>query len=206
MSFSGSQMSSRPPRETEGLEAHRFQGDVAGQDHQVGPGDLPAVLLLDRPEQPARLVEVAVVGPAVEGRKALAAVAGAAAAVAGAVGAGAVPGHADEQRSVVAEVRRPPVLRLGHQFAEVLLHGLQVETLELFGVVEILAHRIGLGGMLVQDIELQLVRPPVLVRRAAAGRMFVTFARHRALAAFIHGIHSFRCMAVERRCRPAFVL
>ena len=163
-----------PAAETEGLETHRFQGDVAGEDHQVGPGNFPAVLLLDRPEQSARLVEVHIVGPAVEGRKALAAVACAAAAVAGAVGAGAVPRHTDEQRSVVAEVRRPPVLRLRHQFTEVLLHGLQVETLELFSVVETLAHRIGLGGMLVQDIELQLVRPPVSVRRAAAGSVFVS--------------------------------
>ena len=67
--------------ETEGLETHRLQGDVARQDQEVGPGDLPAVLLLDRPEQPARLVQVRVVGPAVEGREALLAGAGAAAAV-----------------------------------------------------------------------------------------------------------------------------
>src|SRR5208282_5964661 len=125
-----------PAGETEGLETHRFQGDVAGEDHEVGPGNFPAVLLLDRPEQSARLVEVRIVGPAVEGCKALAAVARAAAAVAGAVGAGAVPRHTDEQRSVVAEVRRPPVLRLRHQLTEVLLHGLQVETLELLRVVE----------------------------------------------------------------------
>jgi hypothetical protein len=32
---------------------------------------------------------------------------------------------------------------------EILLHGLQVETIELFGVIEILAHWISLGGMLV---------------------------------------------------------
>ena len=159
--------------ETEGLESHRFQGDVAGEDHQVGPGNLPAVLLLDRPEQATRLVQADVVGPTVERREALLAPATAAAAVADAVGAGAVPRHADEQRSVVTEVRRPPVLRLRHQFTEVLLHGLQVETLELFSVVEILAHRIGLGGMLVQDIELQLVRPPVSVRRAAGSEFFI---------------------------------
>ena len=36
--------------ETEGFEAHRFEGDVARQDHQVGPGNLAAILLLDRPE------------------------------------------------------------------------------------------------------------------------------------------------------------
>ena len=41
-----------------GLEAHRLQRAVAGQDHQVGPGNSLAILLLDRPEQPARLVEV----------------------------------------------------------------------------------------------------------------------------------------------------
>jgi hypothetical protein len=60
-----------PAAEAEGLEAHRLEGAVAGEDHQVGPGDLVAVFLLDRPEQPARLVEVHVVGPAVERRKAL---------------------------------------------------------------------------------------------------------------------------------------
>jgi hypothetical protein len=57
--------------EAEGLEAHRFERDVAGQDDQVGPRDVAAVLLLDRPQQAARLVEVAVVGPAVQRREAL---------------------------------------------------------------------------------------------------------------------------------------
>ena len=99
-----------PAAEAEGLEAHRLQGAVAGEDHQVGPRDLVAVFLLDRPEQPARLVEVGIVGPAVEGRKALGAGPRAAAAVAGAVGARAVPRHADEERPVVTEVGRPPVL------------------------------------------------------------------------------------------------
>jgi hypothetical protein len=51
---------------------------VAGEDHQVGPGNLLAVLLLDRPEQAAGLVEVAVVGPAVDRRETLVAGAGAA--------------------------------------------------------------------------------------------------------------------------------
>ena len=129
--------------EAEGLEAHRLQRDVAGEDHQVGPGELAAVLLLDRPQQAPRLVEVRVVGPAVERREALLPGAGAAAAVGDAVGAGAMPGHADEQSAVVAEVRRPPVLRVGHQGMQVLDHGVQVEALELLGVVELLAHRIG---------------------------------------------------------------
>ena len=157
--------------ETERLEAHRFQRNVAREDHQVGPRNLPAILLLDRPEEPARLVQTDVVRPAVERREALLAPAAAAAAITGAVSAGAVPRHANEQRAVVAEVRRPPVLRVGHQRREIFLHRRQIEALELLCVVEVLAHRIGLGGMLVQEIELQLVRPPVLVRGAAAGGM-----------------------------------
>jgi hypothetical protein len=60
-----------PAGEAEGLEPHRLERDVAGEDHQVGPRDLLPVLLLDRPEQTARLVEVRVVGPAVQRREAL---------------------------------------------------------------------------------------------------------------------------------------
>ena len=131
-----------PAAESKGLETHRFKGDVAGKNHQVGPGNPPAVFPLDRPEQSPCLVEVGVVGPAVERREALAAVACAAAAVAGAVGAGTVPRHADEKRSVVAEVRRPPWLRLRHQRTEILFHGFEVEALELFAVVESLSHGI----------------------------------------------------------------
>ena len=94
----------------EGLEAHRIERNVAGEHDQVGPGNLAAVFLLDRPNQPPRLVEAHIVGPAVERRKTLCAAARAAAAIADAVGARAVPGHADEKRPVVAVVSRPPVL------------------------------------------------------------------------------------------------
>ena len=133
--------------ETEGLEAHRLQRDVAGEDHQVGPGDLAAVFLLDRPQQAARLVEVGVIGPGVERREALLTGAGAAAAVGDAVGAGAVPGHADEQAAIVTEVGRPPFLRVRHQGTQVLDHGVEVEGLEFLGVVELFAHRIGGGAL-----------------------------------------------------------
>src|SRR5882672_4504528 len=96
--------------EAEGLEAHRFEGDVARKDHQIGPGDLAAVLLFDRPEQAAGLVEADIVRPTVERCESLLAPAAAAAAIKSAVRAGAVPRHANEQRTVMAEVRRPPGL------------------------------------------------------------------------------------------------
>jgi hypothetical protein len=82
--------------EAEGLQAHRFQRHGAGQHDEVGPGQVAAVLLLDRPDQAARLVQAHVVGPAVQRRKPLRPGARTAAAIGDAVGAGAVPGHADE--------------------------------------------------------------------------------------------------------------
>jgi len=96
--------------ETEGLEAHGLQRHVAGEHEQVGPGQLASVFLLDRPQQAPGLVQRSVVRPAVERRETLLTATGTAAAIGDAIGAGAVPGHADEQPAVVAEVRRPPVL------------------------------------------------------------------------------------------------
>ncbi len=46
---------------------------------------------------------------------------------------------------------------------EVLLQGIEVELLELLGVVELLAHRIGQGRVLVENLQVQLIRPPVIV-------------------------------------------
>src|SRR5262249_39569724 len=85
-----------PEAEAERPERHRFVATVAGEDEQIGPGDLPAVLLLDRPEQPARLVEARVVGPAVEGGEALSAGAATAPAIGDAVRACGMPAHPDE--------------------------------------------------------------------------------------------------------------
>ena len=85
-----------PPGKPERFEAHRLQRDVASQDHQVGPGNPVAVPLFDRPQQPPRLVEVRVVGPAVERGEPLGAVARPPTAVADSVGARAVPCHPNE--------------------------------------------------------------------------------------------------------------
>src|SRR6185312_13358939 len=68
--------------ETKCLEAHRLESDIAGENHQVGPRGFAAVFLFDRPQQPARLVEVYVVGPAIEWREALLPSSGTAAAIA----------------------------------------------------------------------------------------------------------------------------
>ena len=173
-----------PAGETERLEAHRLQGDVAGEHDQVGPGELAAVFLLDRPQQPPRLVEVRVVRPAIEWREALRAAAGSAAAVADAVRAGAVPRHTDEERPVVTVIGRPPLLRIRHQRSQVLDDGVQVEALELLGVVERAAHRIGLGGVLVERSQVELIRPPLPVRHVRENGMDMAAGRRDGALAF----------------------
>ncbi len=131
--------------ESEGFQSHGLQCAVSGEDHEVRPRNLPPVLLLDRPQQEPRLVEVHVVGPAVQRREALRAGAGTASTIADAVRSSAMPRHPDEERSIVPVVGRPPVLRSRHQRIEILLYGLQVEALELLRIVELLVHRVGQG-------------------------------------------------------------
>src|SRR5581483_3337073 len=124
---------------------------------------------------------------AVEWGEALAAVARATPAVAGAIGAGAVPRHANEQRPIVTEVRRPPALRVRHHRVQVTLERGEVEGLQLLRVVEAGPHRVRLRRALAQQIEAQLVRPPVAVRRSAAcgvGKGALALVRHGLLLGF----------------------
>ena len=143
-----------------GLEAHGLIGHGAGEDDQVGPAQLVAILLLNRPQQAARLVQVGVIRPAIEGREALVTRTGATAAVGDTVGARSMPGHADHQAAVVTPVRRPPVLTVGHQVHQVLLDRLDVELFDLFTIVVAVIQWIGFGIMLMQDVEVERIRPP----------------------------------------------
>ncbi|MNL31305.1 hypothetical protein D3C87_1530860 [compost metagenome] len=88
--------------------------------------------------------------------------------VTGTVGAGGVPGHAHEERAIVAEVGGPPVLGVGHQCRQVAFDRCKIQGLERFGIVEALVHGVGQGRVLVQDLQIQLVRPPVTVGCATA--------------------------------------
>ena len=124
-----------PSGEPQRFEAHGFERDVARENHQVGPGDLPTILLLDRPEQAPRLIQAHVVRPTVERRETLLAPPATAAPIADSVGAGAVPGHADEQRTIVAEVRRPPILRVGHQRIPTLSRSGQLSDRIIFSIL-----------------------------------------------------------------------
>src|SRR5581483_5033333 len=114
----------------------------------------------------------------------------AAAAVIDAVGSRGVPRHADEERTVMAVVRRPPVLRVGHQDVQVLNHGIEIKALKLLGVVELFAHRIGKFRLLMQTCKVQSFRPPVAVAPYACRCVLVRAVRKRALR---FGGHDFSC-------------
>jgi hypothetical protein len=62
------------------------------------------------------------------------------------------------------------------------LQGIQIERLEFLGVIELLAHRIRLRRLLVESLQVQLIRPPMLVRRGPNRRVSVRSAQYRALA------------------------
>ena len=166
-----------------GLQAHRVQRAIARQDHQIGPRNCIAVFLLDRPQQAARLIKVHVIWPRVQRRKPLRASSGPPAPVAGAVSSGRMPRHANEQRAVMAPISRPPILAIGHQRCKVSLQGRQVQLAEGLCIGKIRAHRVGLRRMLVQDFQVQLVRPPVFVGTGGKGGLAAsavhdgTFAR-----------------------------
>ena len=155
--------------ESEGLETHRIQRDIARQNHQVGPRNFAAVLFLDRPQQSTRLVQVSIVRPAVERRETLTPIARATTTIAGTVSPRAVPCHANEKWPIMTKVRRPPVLRIGHQGMQILFHRFKIKALELGRVIKLIAHRVGLGGVLMKNAQVELVGPPVAVRGAGRG-------------------------------------
>ena len=64
---------------------------------------------------------------------------------------------------------------------QVLDHGVQIEALELLSVVERLSHRIGEGRVLVQNLQVELVRPPARIRRGPSHRVSASANIYRAL-------------------------
>ena len=151
-----------------GLQTHGLVGHVAGENKQVSPRQLVAVLPLDGPQQTAAFVKVAVVRPGVQGGKSLGTRACAATAVGDTVGAGCVPGQTNHQATVVTPVSGPPGLAVGHQCSEVFLNSRNVELLDFLTVVEALEW-VGLGVVLVEDVQVQGGGPPLHVGRRAGG-------------------------------------
>ena len=122
--------------------------------------------------------------------------------IANAVGAGAVPRHANEERPVMAIIGRPPILRIRHQGMQILDHGIEVEGLEFRRIIERHAHRIGLGGVLVENMQVQLVRPPITIDPGQNSLVSLAAAHDRALA-FVRHFLSSLCFDLRQTSRSS---
>ena len=156
-----------------GLEARLLESHVAREDHQVGPRNLGAVLLLQRPQQAPRLVEVGIVRPAVQRRETNRAIRRTTATVRHAIGARAVPGQTNEETAIGAVISRPPILRGRQQRRQVLLERRHVELGVLLGIVERRPHRVARRRVLVQHAQVELIRPPIGVGHHARRRLAI---------------------------------
>ena len=93
-----------------------------------------------------------------------------------------MPGHTDHETAVVTPVGGPPLLTVSHESVEIFLERLEIELLNFLAVVEARAHRVGLGIMLVQDVEVQRLRPPFHIGHAGLCRT----AMHHRTFTFAH--------------------
>ena len=178
-----------PTAKAKRLQAHGFNGAIAGQDEHIGPGNLVAVFLLHRPQQAARLVQIAVIRPGVFRREAMRAIGSATPAISGAIRAGSMPGHTHKEGPVMPVIRRPPGLRHGHQRKNILLQRRKIELLERFGIAEAGIHRVGFGGLLAQDAQIQLIGPPIIIGARAEARRGGLAMHHRAFAHALVRVH-----------------
>ena len=196
----------RPPtRKPEGLKSHRLQRHVPGQHHQVRPGNLVAILLLDRPQQPPRLVQIAIVRPAVQRRKPQRPKPRSPATIRHPIRPRTVPRHPNKERTIMPVIRRPPCLRRRHQLLQILPHRLQIQLLKRLRIIKITSQRIPLVRVLMQNLQVQLLRPPVAIRHGSGGSVALRTrlgAHHRALADVFHGVFS-SLVRVVGQTRPS---
>jgi hypothetical protein len=73
--------------------------------------------------------------------------------------------------TLFAGIGNSPVLRLGHQLVQVLLQALVVQSLEGLRIAEVLGEWVGDVSVLTENVELELIGPPVGVARAAAANV-----------------------------------
>ena len=87
----------------------------------------------------------------------------------------------------MAIVRRPPVLAVGHKGMQVLFDRVEIKPLDLGLIVKIRTHRICFHVMLVQNVQVQRLGPPVGGRLRLRG---IAPMHHRTFAsAFVMYVH-----------------
>ena len=114
---------------------------------------------------------------------------GTTATIGGTIGAGSMPGHTHKEGPVMPVIRRPPGLGHGHQRKNILLQRRKIELLECFGIAEARIHRVGFGGLLAQDAQIQLIGPPIIIGACAEARRGGLAMHHRAFAHALVRVH-----------------
>ena len=115
-----------------------------------------------------------------------------------------MPCETDHQATIMTPIRRPPVLAVSQNRFYVILDSLKVQRFDRFLVVIVDIHRIRACAVLVKNIEVQRVRPPLGYRGSAAGITAV----HDGAAAnffcvhFIHGSLHLKTRHGEAKCSP----
>jgi hypothetical protein len=64
-----------------------------------------------------------------------------------------MPCHSDEQRTIMPEISRPPILGASHEIEYFLFEYLQINALEFLCIVESLLHGVGKGRMLTKNVQ-----------------------------------------------------
>ena len=81
----------------------------------------------------------------------------------------------------------PPVLAVGHKRPKILLKGVDVQALHGLAVVKVL-QRVGLGVVLVKNVQVQGIGPP---GHGCAGLVGVAAVHHGALSGWVSHLISF---------------
>ena len=165
-----------------GRQTHDLERDIARQRDQIGPGQRAAIFLLDRLQQAAGFVRIAIIPPAADRGEALHRRARAAAPIGNAIGARRVPGHADHLRTIIAIVGRPPGHGRIQEGLDVVLQLGEIDLVECLGIIEVGPHRIGGQTVLVQQLDPQTIWIPVFKRWRRAERAADTVSAKRAFA------------------------
>ena len=63
----------------------------------------------------------------------------------------------------MAIVGWPPILRCRHNLIDIFFQLINVNILNSLGIIEIIVHRIRLRRVMAENLQVQLIRPPVLV-------------------------------------------
>ena len=87
-------------------------------------------------------------------------------------------------------VARPPLPGICHECIKVVLERLQIELFKFLRIVELFSHRVAQGRMLMEHLEVELIRPPVTIGGPFSSFRDMRLTRNRTFTVVTHGFSS----------------